>query len=257
MDLLDRYLAGDCVLVHDELIEAEDAIDRAVQDAIATEMMRRVRRNIATLIERWKERGWMFGYEWAIAPASIARLASDSPPLVGLENSSDDSIQRIEARFGRLPATIRAFWKVVGAVNFVGCPDDTLVSASSEDWSPWPAQQEIDPLQVCGAGRHDEWLHNGEDVREFPLYPDFVMKYGYAGVGWISFALGRLGFDPPLRFEGGDMAWRGRKQTFARELRMVILEGGGMGCVPLRDPDQTPGQLRQLARELVSGLERF
>src|SRR4051812_14240658 len=90
--LLDRYLAGDHVAVYAELVARPDHPDA---DVVARELMRRVKAGAERLAAHWVEQG----------------MALHSP--VGPAYRIDETLQRIDELGGRLPTTLKAFYREV------------------------------------------------------------------------------------------------------------------------------------------------
>ena len=78
--------------------------------------MQRVRRNIELLIPRLADLGYRFGYESLEAIQSEIHPQVFAPPATGVTQTTDE----LEQRIGPLPLSLRAFYEVVGEVNFVG-----------------------------------------------------------------------------------------------------------------------------------------
>lgn len=140
--LLERYLDGQCEQVWNDLyalgpdVRRLDHVDDAL--AVAYETMRRVRANCQILIPRLESLGWRFGYDWAtdVDDDDLARTASllgdPLPPPV---------LDELERRYGLMPLAFRAFYEIVGEVNFVGTPFAR---------ADWPAPEDgLDPLYVA------------------------------------------------------------------------------------------------------------
>jgi hypothetical protein len=104
----ERYLAGEQEQVWAEIV----AVGAAVREeplysdalAVARETMRRARHNIELLVERLQAIGYRFGYAW---------LAKEG-------RFSKEAIAELEARVGTLPLSLRAWYEIVGTMDFVG-----------------------------------------------------------------------------------------------------------------------------------------
>jgi hypothetical protein len=140
---LERYMAGEYERVWDELVAlgAEVREEPLYSDALAVarETMRRVRHNIEMLIPRLQTMGYQLGYGWAhgrdFPSGPPDPIFSPPPPNVA------EILAELEAYAGALPLSLRAFYEVVGAVNFVGEPPTTLL-----DWHAVPGG--LDALYV-------------------------------------------------------------------------------------------------------------
>jgi hypothetical protein len=240
----ERYLAGECEQVWDELyllgadVRKPDYFTDAV--GVAQETMRRVRLNCEMLIHRLEQFGWRFGYEWTGKWA--AEDVAEQPPLLG-EPTSTAILDNIEANSGLLPISLRSFYEVVGAVNFVGTPF----------YRPgWPRIEDgLDPLYVAGVDQafghqHFEWDENTDSVRaidtgdalvppwrgEVEVAPDFLHKYFISGVGSEYIRIPSAGADAPLMFQDGPLKVQGHDLTLVRELRYALQGGGFLAFMP-------------------------
>jgi hypothetical protein len=212
---LERYLSGEYITVWDELHNLGD-LDRGsalYQDvwAVAQETMRRVRYNIELLIPRLIESGYTFGYEWA---AGTGFPSYSLPVYTSPTEGTLETIAAIEQKAGVLPLSLRAFYEIVGSVNFVGnVPDAWLqwqsipneldalyvypASNALEDLIPWqerygdmtdeewdlPDSEEED---IC-----DSWAYAAlpYDCWLVPVAPDEWHKYNISGCGEYEIAI--------------------------------------------------------------------
>jgi hypothetical protein len=225
---LERYQDGEYEPVWDEL----QALGAAVREeplysdalAVARETMRRVRHNVETLIPRLTALGYEFGYGWAQG----RDFPGGSPDPVFTPPHPDvaRTIVKLEDSAGALPLSLRAFYEVVGSVNFVGSPPKA--------WTDWRAvPDDIDALYVYSAEvalegaeawqeRYD-YLRNGagsppstdeQDLcdslayyalpREcwlVPIAPDEWHKYDISGCGAYEIATPNLAADARLLTE--------------------------------------------------------
>jgi hypothetical protein len=248
----ERYIAGEYEQVWDDMcslgpdVRKPTYFDDAV--AVARETMQRVRRNCEMLIPRLQGLGWRFGYEWAgdWAAEEVAR----QPPLLG-EPTPVEVLDNIEANNGLLPISLRAFYEVVGAINFVGRPFDR---------PNWPGIQDgLDPLYIAGVEQafgHQrfEWDESTSRVRaidtgnayvtpwpgEVEVAPDFLHKYFISGVGSDYIEIPAAGADAPLMFEDGPLQIEDRDLTFVRNLRYAMRGGGFLAFLPGWEPDVMP-----------------
>lgn len=221
MDYLDSYLQGNESQAWDQLCELDDARDTNTFDAarsIAREAMVRVRRNVEMLIPRWENAGHKFGYAWAGAWASD--YVRKAPPLLAQPGQETlAALNQYERERGPLPIVLRAFYEVVGAVNFVG-----------DVAKGWPDRETLDPLQVEEFAPQLPRLL-ADEPHHVVICPDHLLKYFVAGVGPLTIQVPSAAFDPVMQFEGSDLDWEGKPLTFGRYLRTVILERGGIGLI--------------------------
>lgn len=105
---LARYLAGEHDQVWHELVKMGDAVREEPvftdAEAVAREMMRRVRDNIERLIPRLREHGYRCALQEPL-----------TPPVDQVE-----SYLAVMEEWGPLPLALRAFYEVVGAVSLDG-----------------------------------------------------------------------------------------------------------------------------------------
>lgn len=236
---LERYLAGECEQVWDELYElGEEVRDPAYFDdavAVARETMTRVRKNCEILIPRLQELGWRFGYDWA-GKSAKGEIAAQ-PPLLG-EPAPTAILDKIEADNGSLPISLRAFYEVVGAINFVGTPFKR---------DNWPGIEDgLDPLYIAGISRafgHTQTGDFDEEKGDFnyidtgdtfvssyaggvEIAPDFLHKFFISGVGSLYVKIPGSAADAPLMFEDEPMQYNDADYTFVRYLRNAMKGGG-------------------------------
>ena len=222
--LLERYVNGECEQVWDELYALGSAVRRLDHfddaTAVARETMRRVRANCQTLIPRLESLGWRFGYDWAtdVDEENIARtavlLGDPMPPPV---------LDELERRFGVMPLALRAFYEVVGEVNFVGTPFRR---------PEWPTPEDgLDPLYVAGASEIVEG-QRGPGSGSAPLGPDSLAKYLISGVGDQYFELPERRSDAPVLLEGGPLYVGSQRMTLVRYLRYTLRGGGFLNFSP-------------------------
>jgi hypothetical protein len=215
-----------------------DHFDDAI--AVARETMRRVRANCETLISRLASLGWRFGYDWSsdayeedIARAP-ERLGEPMPPPV---------LDEIERRYGTLPLAFRAFYEIVGEVNFVGTPFDR---------PNWPGVEDgLDPLYISGASNIGESA-TSQGSGSVEVAPDFLVKYFISGVGSLYIELPSPRADAPILFEGEPMSVEGRQLTLVRYLRYAMRGGGFLGFMPGSiNPTAPVDDLAYLTRDLL------
>src|SRR5262249_13212705 len=161
-----RYLTGEHEAVWDEL--ARGALPEA--EAVATETMRRVRRNLDTLAERLQAKG--FEFDNPLLPegedADARHLAVRALPTANTARLLDEAMRLT----GGLPLSVSAFYREVGAVNFSGFLDERLATVD-------------DPLIVIPLEHFptawDEWQGDEEEPFSWVLAPDALHKDDYSG----------------------------------------------------------------------------
>jgi hypothetical protein len=251
-----RYVAGDGEGAWQALVDLGAAVrdpeHLAEARALAWETMRRVRRNLETLLARLDA----IGYRRA-TPGGLA------PPL------SEDELDAIErALLGPLPLSLRAFWGVVGGVDltqaddqivhdWIDAPPDELACLGDDDPLVLPVPSVAD-FEHVGAGTPDD---HGRHLVD--LSPD---RFGKAGVSggpgyglWLPDARAdfRLYNDVCAPEEAGDeehLGYLAQGQFFVRLLRDTMRGGGFRGPVDRESDELTPLPLRAVQRQLAEGL---
>jgi hypothetical protein len=220
--LFERYVNGQCEQVWNELYALSSAVRRleTFDDAMAVahETMRRVRANCQMLLPRLEALGWCFGYEWATEEHeddianSASRLGDPLPPPV---------LDELERQHGLMPVALRAFYEVVGEVNFVGTPFTR---------PGWPTPEDgLDPLYVAGASAVEE---GGPGRGRAPISPDTSAKYFIGGVGAQYIKLPERRADAPILLDGCPLYLDTQRMTLVRYLRCALRGGGFLNFAP-------------------------
>jgi hypothetical protein len=219
-DLAARYARGEHDAVWRELraLGALDGDARVEALAVGRETMARVARNVDLVAQRLAAHGW-------VALSGALR----TPPQPG----DDEIMRRIEqTTSGPLPPALRAFWEVVGGVDFVwnydrGDPPSLGVALEMD---------QLDPLYVDPPAAvtyvFDEWAdqHDGVDPElmdpfDLHLAPDCLHKANISG-------------GPPygveLPFLGADPIWANEDHVLplVDYLRLCLAWGGFPGLKP-------------------------
>jgi hypothetical protein len=269
---LERYLAGEYEPVWDEL----QALGAAVREeplygdamAVARETMWRVRHNIEMLIPRLAALGYEFGYGWVQGRDFPA--GSPDPVFTAPHPDVARTIVTLEDRAGTLPLSLRAFYEVVGSVNFVGSP--------AEAWKDWRAvSDDIDALYVYSAEvalegaeawqeRYDCLHRQGAQIlpntdeedlcdsrayhalpREcwlVPISPDEWHKYDVSGCGAYEIATPNLAADARLLTER-------HRTTFVNYLRICFRWAGFPKLERVPGAPDVVSALSALTRDLL------
>jgi hypothetical protein len=227
--LLVRYEAGDHTGVWQEL-RAYKAISGAFrEDAldVARATMRRVLHNADLLAERLHARGWI---SWS--------GALRTPP----SREDFDAMEEIEATTGApLPPSLRAFWEVVGGIDFVwDYQREELPPRLDRDLRVHPEPPEtglewplLDPLAVDPARAMirvmEEWVdeygeygEESDDPAEplrLELAPDYWHKANISGGPAYGVYVPFLGADPLFAEEENEL-------PFVDYLRLCFRWGG-------------------------------
>src|SRR5215813_3171794 len=119
MNYLERYRNGEYERVWVELQSLGPAVrEEPIYSAarkVATETMRRVRRDCELIVSRLRAVGYVFG----VYPDGSAGYYTEGP-LVPPSEVSRANIARLEDRVGPIPISLFAFWQEVGSVDLVG-----------------------------------------------------------------------------------------------------------------------------------------
>jgi hypothetical protein len=261
---LERYFAGEREAVWAEL----SALGVAIQEeplasdtlAVARETMRRVRVNVELLAQRLTALGYRF-------------ISDVMPrPHVPPTDASLAKLRTLQEQYGPLPLSLRTWYEVVGAVDFMGVypqlsayetPDPRDIASYlrqrglnvrlAQPPSGADAGAEVDgdlvsdPLVIwpCDDPLVDELVEadDAPDAEETARYslclaPDALHKANVSGGDGPHIDFGQAGMDAPLR--GDD--WAG--VPFITYLRTVFAWGGFPG---LRHAARPP-------RDLLAGL---
>ena len=238
MNYLQRYRNGE----HEQVWRDLQALGPAVRHEphyslareVASDTMRRVRRNCERIVSRLHAAGYVFG----LYPDG-SRGYSTEGPLVHPSDATRADRASLEARVGPLPLSLVAFWQEVGSVDLVGMhpawPEllDPLVV-----YSPEAALSDVDSWE------DDEGEDNASGRFEASLAPDDLHKDNISGGPPYSVALP----DPSV-----DFAFLNERHglLFVPYLRLAILRWGGFPGLDSRAARFDP------LHELIAGLEPF
>ena len=201
--------------------------------------MRRVARGADVLAERLAALGWVPLYgELRTRPRTEDR----------------EVMRRIEETTGApLPVSLRAFWEVVGGINFVwdyerGDAPDLGVDLPMDDMDPlWvDAPEEVTRL-------FEEWAdrRSGVDPElagpfNLDLAPDYLHKANTSGGAPYRFELPFLGADPVFVNEAHEL-------PFVDYLRLCFR----WACFPRLELHADRPDVREFLLVMCNGLERF
>jgi len=237
--LLLRYEQGDHTGVWQEL-RADEAISGAFrEDAlhVARATMRRVLHNADLLAERLHASGWI---SWS--------GALRTPP----SRADFDAMERIEATTGApLPPSLRAFWEVVGGIDFAWAYQRKALPPRLGGELDW---RRLDPLVVDPAramirvieGWVDEFGEESDEPLRLELAPDYWHKANISGGPAYAIDVPFLGADPLFAEEENEL-------PFVDYLRLCFRWGG---FPRLARHAQEPGAQEFLQR-MTEGFQPF
>ena len=208
MNYLERYRNGEYQQVWAELQALGPLVRQepyyAQAQAVASETMRRVRRNCDRLVDRLQALGYVFG----TFPDGTRRSYMVDPLTPPSEQMQADC-DELESEAGPLPLSLSAFWQEVGAIDLVGMhpawPDglDPLV---------------VDPPEGALSFFFDE--EDAEDGQFAGLAPDDLHKDNTSGGDPYGVRLPNPAADFLFEYERHNL-------LFVPYLRLAILQWGG------------------------------
>jgi len=220
LPLFDRYLAGEHEAVWSDLLALGAAVreDPHAADALAVayETMGRVEANVRTVSERLVRLGF---------------TKSDGPLHTPPNPRVDTEIRQLEKVAGTLPMSLRAFYEIVGAVDWIG--NHPHLSAARSPLC-------TDPLVVLPIGAALEYA--GEEGESILIAADALMKAETSGGDPYQIEAPNPAADGILLFERHDL-------YFVDYLRLVFRHGGFPGYEGIEYP---PPELAELRADLRS-----
>jgi hypothetical protein len=191
----DRYHAGDRIGVWNDLralaerVRSEEHAADAL--AVAYNTMDRANHNVKILFERLVRMRFEFAEDCLTEPAAKSRK----------------ECRKIERKLGALPLSLRAWWDVVGAVNFTG--DHDLLSWSAGLPNLALGTLLTDPLVIYPPEvtlAEIEMFEGGEEAEPACiLAPDRYHKHGYSGGDSYAIALPCPAADGMVRDEPNNL----------------------------------------------------
>ena len=192
-----RYQQDLCEQVWEELYTLGPTVRNADvyadAEAVATETMRRVRYNIEAIIPRLEELGYQFGYEWTWGSPMTSSFWVERQPARTTSPAPDIAaqIERFEAQVGLLPLSLKAFYREVGGVNFVGSHPAWERLLDPQNTLGMEAAAKLDPLFVWNFTEDsvEDWSSSPKEVSYHAiLAPDRYFKYDISGSGpyWME-----------------------------------------------------------------------
>jgi hypothetical protein len=232
---LNRYVDGQHESVWDEVValgpRASDPDVAPEVQALARETMQRALANVEALKSLLPSIGWRFRFPMTGPPSGLCVHALPRPDV-------QERIAQLEALCGPLPASIRAWWEVVGTVCFMRLPPD-------EQEYPLPDPLVVEPIESVITEFH-EWASDPERRRfeprfRAPLAPDELHKDDISGGASYELELPSSAADVVLLNE-----WH--NATFVSYLRDAFRWAGVPGWS--RAP-HTAARVAEISRELV------
>ena len=240
--MLERYLAGDCSAVWDDLTALGAAgsheLYRADAEAVARETMRRARRNVETILKRLDQLGYQFldlegergdtadQREQDFEKVGTGRRASRVSKKAAIKNpnvyappdkNTPKLLSRIEKKTrGPMPLSLRTWYEEVGAVCFMG----THPALNPEGLDVTPDPLVMAPLKVVV-----DWLGEQEEMDGgylFHVSPDELHKANISGGDPYSMRL-------PDKSADAILLYTANETTFVQYLRRSFAWGGFPG----------------------------
>lgn len=231
MNYLERYRNAEYELVWAELQalgpEVRDSSQYVQAVAVATETMRRVRRNLELIVSRLNSMGYIFG---KYPDGSIYQ--DQHEPLSFPTRMLRATVAQLEKEAGPLPLSLVTFWQEVGAVDLIGMRPE------------WPTGS--DPLVVYPPDATLSCLYDVDDEENEAfgvLAPDDLHKDNISGGE-------PYGFELPDDWADFSFLNERHNLLFVPYLRMAILEWGGF-------PGLDGAERFEPLDKLVAGLEPF
>jgi hypothetical protein len=261
---LERYRQGECEQMWAELVALGERVrsEPLYTDALAVarETMRRVSHNIELLIPRLETIGYKFGYG-PTDPDEAAWVPPGPPPYTPPNLDVKERIAELERQAGVLSLSIRAFYELVGSVNFVGNPPEDwgdlgqeqwisepmanyrkehpvydeaafdqllsehLVEVDPDDQDSYPEDYGLDPLYVGPIAILSQVHESHSEVdKSFAtsIAPDHLTKFRHSGSGAYEIVIPNGAADAPLE-------WEWHHTTFVNYLRICFRWGGFPG----------------------------
>jgi hypothetical protein len=231
---LERYRRGEHERVWSEMIAAGEHIRREplFSDALAVarETMSRARENIAVLRVRLERIGYRFAY-----PDEAVQ-----PPRPDVQHC----IEELERRVGPMPLALRAWYEIVGSVNFIGYHPKWNNSAYSDPLVVDPIDMALEEYSIW----REECRKYGSEAMgpyQAPLAPDYYHKTDIASAPHRAVVVYRIvlpnpAADAPVRDEP-------HQTTFVNYLRTCFRWGGFPG---FEYAEERPAELAHLVRGL-------
>ena len=225
LPLFDRYSAGAHEEVWNELVALGPAVreDPHAADALAVayETMRRVRANVETVTARLQA----LGYEHTL------RTPLHQPP----SPETRKLMVRLERKAGALPLSLRAFYDVVGAVDWTG--HHPTIAPREGGITPDPLV--VFPIEI--AVEQSDFGEDGDETR-IVIAPDEIFKAGEAGGDAFT-------MEAPNPCADGKLIDESHATWFVDYLRIAFQFGGFPGYDGI---ENSPAELAELGAGLIA-----
>ncbi len=240
---LDRYLAGEHEQVWRDLIALGEAAlgDAHAADALAVayETMHRVEANVRVIAERLRSVGYRFVYPGSGGGFFGLGKPREHQPHVSPQADVRATLDELEeVAGGPIPLSLRAFFEVVGEINFNG--DHPSLAPKDTDITP-------DPLMVCSAedalamiGSMDR---NEGDPLHIEFAPDALHKANISGGGPYCIEIPQPAADASVEDAPQEV-------MFVEYLRIALL--GWVGFPGWEQAGSAPPELELLREGLVA-----
>ena len=241
---LERYKSGETERVWTEMLAQGAAVcDGAFFEdamAVARETMRRVRSNAETIHRRLCDIGYTF--------------EQPGGALVSPSSHITDHILEVETTLGPLPLSLRAFYEMVGAVDFRQSFKQLVNFHAREQRTDVPEVLflgEADPLVVHPIQEIIDQLFTRPKKLHFCFAPDEFHKANYSGGENYHVDL------PEAAADARVLGMYGVEETFVEHLRLCFRFGGFRGhieCEPEGDKGWKVPPRMEITRKLAEGL---
>jgi hypothetical protein len=225
LPLLDRYLAGEHEAVWKDLLALGAAVreDPHAADALAVayETMGRVEANVRTVSDRLVQLGF---------------TKSDGLLHTPPNRRVDAQIRQLEKVAGTLPISLRAFYEIVGSVDWIGNHPDLSPARSPLCTDPlvvMPIEAALETADEYGQDEEEKWIL---------IAPDELHKADTSGGDPYQ-------IEVPNRTADGILQYECHGLHFVDYLRLAFRFGGFPGYEGIEYP---PPQLAELSADLRS-----
>jgi hypothetical protein len=224
--------------------------------------------NLEVLLPRLERLHYAFGAGFfeEMTPEDEAAARRQAPVFAPPGPTTPGQLAELETVVGPLPLSLRAFYEIVGSVNFVGrFPPGTFGSAEIEGRLRRPLEPnldapfnpafdyELDPLFVYSLEMalvlvrswRDHRARDGRPIVPYllPIGPDCFFKYSMSGGGEYRIEVPCATADAALLLE-----WH--QTTFVDYLRIAVQWGGFPGLAR-HQPPTLPAELEALRGDLL------